>query len=106
ARLDDALFQAPTLEARILEVEIGVVDAPADERAEDAFQLPCFEVERGQQRCLRGFEDQNVLLFDRAGRLSRTFCMRAESISARTMPSPSGRSPRISPHGSTIIVWP
>jgi len=39
ARLDDALLQAPGLGTRVLEVEVGVVDAVAEQVAEDDRKL-------------------------------------------------------------------
>ena len=39
AGLDDALLQAPALVARVLEVEVGVVDLARGERAEHALEL-------------------------------------------------------------------
>jgi len=49
AGLHDALLQAPALRARVLEVQVGVVDAAPGERAEHGVQAPGGEVVRRQQ---------------------------------------------------------
>jgi hypothetical protein len=54
AALDDALFQAPTLRARGLEVQIGIVNAMCGDQLQCAAQAVLIEVEGRQQAGLRG----------------------------------------------------
>ena len=54
AGLDDALLQAPGLGARVLEIEVGVIDAVAEHLAEHAGELPGRQVVRRQQVLLGG----------------------------------------------------
>ena len=51
----------------------------------------------------RVFEDQ---LGAAGGSWRRTDAIRSGSTSASTTPAPSARTPRTSPHGSTIMLWP
>src|SRR2546425_10517149 len=106
ARLDDAFLQAPALEARVLEIEIGVIHFAGGERAEYPLELAGFQLEGGKQGALCSFEDQFSLLFATAGSDARTSCTRSVSISASNTPSPSGRTARTWPHGSTIMLCP
>src|SRR5262249_43444535 len=62
ARLDDALFQAPALEARVLEVEVGEIDAVRAEDAEHALEFAFLEIERFEQRLRCRFQNQTNLL--------------------------------------------
>src|SRR6267378_1620153 len=106
ARLDDAFLQAPALEARVLEIQIGVIHLAGGERAEHPLELAGFQLEGGKQRALCGFENQFSLLLAMAGSDARTSCTRSVSISASSTPSPSGRTARTWPHGSTIMLCP
>src|SRR5205085_6229405 len=99
ARLDDAFLEAPALVARVLEIQVGVVDLAGGEGAEHPPELVRLEVEGGQQGFFSGFEDQKLLLCERAGSAALTLVIWAESISASTMPSSRTRTPRISPQG-------
>ena len=47
-----------------------------------------------------------ILRCSSAGRLARSRACSAGSISAITTPAPSGRQSEITPHGSTIMLWP
>jgi hypothetical protein len=58
ARLDDPLFQAPALGARVLEVQVRVVDAVRAERAEHALELAGLELVGLEQAALGGAEKQ------------------------------------------------
>src|SRR6185295_2542930 len=93
SRLDDAFLEAPALVARVLEVEVRVVDLVRGERAEHPLELG-------------GIEVQLSLLLTRAGSEPRTSRSLPLSISASATPSPSASSASTSPQGSTIIVWP
>ena len=106
ARLDDALLEAPAFVARVLEVEVRIVDLVRRERAEDPIKLGAFEVVGREQRALCGIQVQFSLRLTSAGSEARTSRILAVSISASTTPSPSGRCASTSPHGSTIMLWP
>src|SRR5207244_10176408 len=94
AGLDDAFLEAPALGARVLEVEVGVIDLARGERAEDALELARLQVEGREQGRLGGVEDQCILRLSFAGSAAWTSRMRARSISASTTPSPSGCTAR------------
>src|SRR3989442_3639656 len=129
--LDDSLLEAPALAARILEVEIGVVEPAGKQRPEHTGKLRRLEIVRREQERLRGgkellgsvheMEDGDgrtgILAPDavppfysprcvRAGRLFRSFAWTAGSISATTTPGPAARSATTLPQGSTTMLWP
>src|SRR5204862_6051745 len=106
ARLDDAFRERPALVARVLEVEVGVIDLAADHRAEHALELAGLEVVGGEQCRLGGIQNQCILLFTSAGSELRTCASFCGSISAMTTASPSACCASTSPHGSTIKVCP
>ncbi len=106
ARLDDAFLEAPAFGARVLEVKVGVIDFAHGERAEDAFKLARLQFERREQGAFGGVQYQCILRLAFAGSAAWTSRMRDRSISASTTPSPSGCTARISPQGSTIMLWP
>ena len=50
ARLDDAFIEAPRLGARILEIEVGVIDLVRQDLAEGARQVALAQRERGEEK--------------------------------------------------------
>src|SRR5439155_1884602 len=60
SRLNDALLEAPALEARILEIEIGVVDVMHVDVGEHLRQLPEFQRRRREQELRRLVEQRRV----------------------------------------------
>src|SRR6266853_1580401 len=52
--LDDSFLEAPALAARVLEIEVGVIEPVRKQRPENARELAGFEVVRGEQEGLRG----------------------------------------------------
>ena len=52
AGLDDALLEAPALEARLLEVEVGEIDVVLVDRREHAIELRPVEVAGGEEQAL------------------------------------------------------
>src|SRR5205814_9043988 len=51
--LDDAFLEAPALGARVLEIEVGVVEPAREQRTENAGELSGLEVVRSEQEGLR-----------------------------------------------------
>src|SRR5204862_6780564 len=84
AGLDDPFLEAPALGARVLEIKVGVIDAARGERAEDALELARGELEGGEERLGRGFQNQCILLLALAVSAARTSAILSPSISART----------------------
>ena len=110
ARLHDAFFEAPCLGARVLEVEVGIVDAMAEDLAEDGRKLAWRQIVGCKQdvlgcRAMVCHEIHNRLCC-RAGRLARTAAIRPASSSATTTPSPLSRRASTSPQGSMIMLLP
>src|SRR5467141_2194877 len=52
--LDDSFLEAPALAARVLEIEVGVVEPVRKQRTENAGELSGLEVVRSEQEGLRG----------------------------------------------------
>ena len=60
SRLDDSLLEAPAFEARVLEIEIGVVDVMHVDVGEHLRELPEFERRRCEQELRRLIEQRRV----------------------------------------------
>src|SRR5207249_3761970 len=87
ARLDDAFLEAPALEARVLEIQIGVIDLARAESAEHPLELGGFQVVGREQRRLCRVENQFSLRLRSAGSEARTSLSLSVSSSASTTPS-------------------
>ena len=121
ARLDDTFFKAPCLGTAVLKVEIGVVHAMLQNRAEDIREIARAQC-IGRQQHLFGTREQRAVAdngfqsrHDRpylnmrccsAGRLARVSAMKAWSTSPMTMPGPFNLRSRMLPHGSMSMLLP